>query len=147
MGTWTCGDFLEMVPDEEEEGFSIEVQQNPCGLKFHIVRNEDTNQCIYPDVEPGEIGEMGCRVFGADDGGADAWWEIEADLGDVFRINFFREGDRLDDLRLYWEFLGIQCEPQVGGLSASRLLLGTIVVGRTLTPLLFHLGPRSTVRV
>lgn len=103
--SWTCWDCVELERVPGMDGtYSMEVTMTSLRLEFQILRNEDLNQRIYPDVDitQGEKGESGDRVLGVDGQGEGKNWEIEGTPGDVFRITFARCEDAYEQLKLTW---------------------------------------------
>jgi len=77
-------------------------------LNFHLLRNQDTLQAIYPEAQPGEVvTHAASRVLGpAEAPSSPPMWSVSGQAGELVRIDFYRDLDDPDELELSWEKLG-----------------------------------------
>lgn len=79
------------------------------GLKFRLLRNKDWCQCIWPSAG-GIAATMDAPLNGpgfcttADSDIHEDCWEIRGDVGDVFKISFFRDPEDVEPsaMRMEW---------------------------------------------
>lgn len=104
-GSWTCWDLIELPKDLAEEGrYSMEVQKTPLDLKFHILRNQDPMQRIYPELEEG-YGDAYSKVA-VNEYGTEKYWNISGMDGEVFQLVLQRDPSDLSEVTVKWEKLG-----------------------------------------
>lgn len=109
LGSWSCFDPQEMTPDATRPGvYTVEVQCNRLGLKFHFLRNLDYSQNLAPLVEEQGFGTLYSAVAPIGQQNAGRLWQIEASEGEVYRIELHRNVDDLSDITLRWEKVGSQ---------------------------------------
>merc|ERR1719161_87208 len=106
-GSWSCFNFQEMQPDPRKDGlYSTEVHMTSLGASFQIVRDEDWDQAMYPEVPEDEKGTIGSKVLGPDDGYGGKLWVIEGEVGDLFQVDFFRNPQHYEDMKVQWQKIG-----------------------------------------
>jgi len=95
---YIAGDFNSWTPQEMTSDpftpglFTIDIKlTNAHRADFQIVRNEDWQQCFYPNY-PGASTEDPATVLGPDDmgPGLGLFWSVHGKLGDNFRVEFQR---------------------------------------------------------
>jgi len=109
VGPFTCWDPMPFR--EIEDGrHSLELQITSFGLDFHLLRNQDPLQVIYPEAEPSQVvTDATSRILGpmevpkADN---PPMWSVLGEVGEVVRIDFYRDPSDPDDLDLSWESIG-----------------------------------------
>lgn len=103
LGSWSCFDPQEMTPDPSRPGVHFaEVQCNRLGLKFHFLRNQDYCQNLAPVVEEG-YGTLYSAVAPIGQQNAGRLWQIEAQDGEVYRIELHRSVDDPSDISVRWQ--------------------------------------------
>eukprot|EP00435_Cladocopium_sp_Y103_P050164 s434_g15.t1 len=103
LGSWSCFDPQEMTPDPSRPGVhTAEVQCNRLGLKFHFLRNQDYCQNLAPVVEEG-YGTLYSAVAPIGQQNAGRLWQIEAQDGEVYRIELHRSVDDPSDVSVRWQ--------------------------------------------
>eukprot|EP00913_Durusdinium_trenchii_P007659 g7196.t1 len=125
LGSWSCFDPQEMLADSGRPGvYTAEVQCNRLGLKFHFLRNldcgmhcKDVCQNLAPLVEESQFGSLYSAVAPIGQQSAGRLWQIDAQEGEIYRIELHRDVDDPSDLRIKWE--KIRQEPSKAGGRAA----------------------------
>lgn len=114
-GSWTCWDFV-ALQNLGGGHWRTEAQMTSLGLEFVFARDEDPGQLVVPEVQldgdgqPTATGTQSCPVLGPDTRAESvqmaARWKIDGDVGDVFRISFFRSLDDSNAMDVSWERMG-----------------------------------------
>lgn len=100
----SCWEPLEMQSDPSRQGvYTAEVQKTGSPLLFQILRNKDSMQRIYPDTDAQKNGNLFSTVAPVDELGVGRNWEVEGDVGDVFKIMLERNPSDLRDICVSWE--------------------------------------------
>jgi len=108
VGPFTCWDPLPMR-ELGAGAHSCEVQIPSVGLDFHLMRNQDAIQLLYPeadtsDASAGIVGPASAPLADA----PPPLWHVPSKVGDMIRIDFVRDPDDPDEMELAWENLGSQ---------------------------------------
>lgn len=106
-GAWNCYDAEEMTQEKRKEGvWTKEIQITSLGGIFHFMRNEDQHQIIYPEDE-GDEGTEDSEVLGPDEFGNGRNWKItDCELGDTFKVEFYRNPEDYEDMTVTWKKTG-----------------------------------------
>uniref|UniRef100_A0A7S1LW29 Hydroxymethylglutaryl-coenzyme A synthase C-terminal domain-containing protein n=1 Tax=Alexandrium catenella TaxID=2925 RepID=A0A7S1LW29_ALECA len=121
IGSWTCWDPIEIPKDNSAEcRFSIEVQKTPLDLKFQILRNQDTLQRIYPEIEEG-CGDAYSKIA-LNEFGTGKYWDIPSREGDTFNLVLQRDPNDLSEVSVSWTSLGSR---PVQAIPNRYFLIGT----------------------
>mmetsp|Transcript_59321 Transcript_59321/g.150239 ORF Transcript_59321/g.150239 Transcript_59321/m.150239 type:complete len:997 (+) Transcript_59321:183-3173(+) len=114
-GSWTCWDFVNLE-DLGSGRWCFEAQMTWLGLEFVLAREGDVSQLICPEValdkegKPTTTGNSTSSVLSPDTRAEMVSlaprWKIEGNVGEVFRIEFFRDPDDPEELEVTWERSG-----------------------------------------
>lgn len=110
-GSWTK-DYVEMT-SEGEGRWTAEVKMMSATASFHVVRNKDEKQRIYPDVLVDENGHAKGSGSAGDSVQFGAWplgktapvWKLSCSLGDTVSITFYRNPSIPDEIEVDWTIL------------------------------------------
>jgi hypothetical protein len=104
-GTWNDGKVTAMSKDPDTPGLhTVEVTlPSNHGSMFHIIRDEDWDQAIYPAWDGAD---ESAEVLGPEEPVGHAW-ALQGKAGDVFRIEFqrFTDADGKEVKKVNWKFL------------------------------------------
>mmetsp|Transcript_29206 Transcript_29206/g.68843 ORF Transcript_29206/g.68843 Transcript_29206/m.68843 type:complete len:1197 (+) Transcript_29206:67-3657(+) len=104
VGSWTMNDCQAMKPDPARRHLHrVEVTIPVTGdQQFHLLRNEDRCQVIGPEKLLSRVpGRAVLRAW--DQRSSLNSWAFRASVGDVFRIEFERQAEAEDMMKVSWE--------------------------------------------
>merc|ERR1712232_627 len=110
VGSWNDGMPEDMGRDPDNlDTYFLEVLFPTDGGFFQIIRNRDWEQTFYP-ADP--HGHAYAEILGPDEQVGNAW-VVEANKGDVFRIEFSRvKSEGSDVKKVSWNFVRKEAVPE-----------------------------------
>ncbi|CAE7337771.1 unnamed protein product [Symbiodinium natans] len=103
LGSWSEFEPVDMSSDPSRPGlYFAEAQCSGSSMQFHFLRNEDHSQNICPVVEGRGYGSLYSAVAPVGHQSPGRYWNIDAEDGEVYRIELYRSPEDFSDLSVSW---------------------------------------------
>jgi len=103
LGSWSDFDPVDMTADPGRPGiYTAEAHCSGSGMQFYFTRNEDQSQNISPVIEGRGYGSLYSAVAPVGHQSPGRYWNIDAEAGEVYKIELFRSPSDFSDMSVSW---------------------------------------------